>query len=32
MIGRVDKIINELEKDKEVLNGQMDCKTTPPIG
>lgn len=32
MIGRVDKIINELEKDKEVLNGQMDCETTPPIG
>lgn len=32
MIGRIDKIINELEKDKEVLDGQMDSETTPPIG
>ncbi|XP_055025563.2 mitochondrial proton/calcium exchanger protein isoform X2 [Misgurnus anguillicaudatus] len=32
MIGRIDKIMNELEKDKVVLNGQMDSETTPPIG
>jgi len=32
MIGRVDKIITELEKDKVVLDGQMDSGTTPPIG
>ncbi|KAM9477989.1 mitochondrial proton/calcium exchanger protein isoform 2-T2 [Clarias gariepinus] len=32
MIGRMDKIINELEKDKLVLDGQMDGKTTPPVG
>lgn len=32
MIGRMDKIINELEKDKIVLDGQMDSGTTPPIG
>ncbi|KAK7148798.1 hypothetical protein R3I93_012975 [Phoxinus phoxinus] len=32
MIGRVDKIITELEKDKVVLDGQMDSSTTPPIG
>uniref|UniRef100_A0A8C1F396 Mitochondrial proton/calcium exchanger protein n=1 Tax=Cyprinus carpio carpio TaxID=630221 RepID=A0A8C1F396_CYPCA len=32
MIGRMDKIITELEKDKIVLDGQMDSETTPPIG
>ncbi|XP_053535605.1 mitochondrial proton/calcium exchanger protein isoform X3 [Ictalurus punctatus] len=32
MIGRMDKIINELEKDKLVLDGQMDSGTTPPVG
>ncbi|KAF5894832.1 mitochondrial proton/calcium exchanger protein isoform X2, partial [Clarias magur] len=32
MIGRMDKIINELEKDKLVLDGQMEGKTTPPVG
>ncbi|XP_051945745.1 mitochondrial proton/calcium exchanger protein-like isoform X2 [Xyrauchen texanus] len=32
MIGRIDNIINELEKDKSVLDGQMDSRTTPPIG
>ncbi|XP_066534888.1 mitochondrial proton/calcium exchanger protein isoform X2 [Hoplias malabaricus] len=32
MIGRMDKIINELEKDKLVLDGQMDSETTPPVG
>lgn len=32
MIGRMDKIITELEKDKMVLDGQMDSGTTPPIG
>ncbi|XP_047668222.1 mitochondrial proton/calcium exchanger protein isoform X3 [Tachysurus fulvidraco] len=32
MISRMDKIINELEKDKLVLDGQMDSATTPPVG
>lgn len=32
MISRMDKIINELEKDKLVLDGQMDSGTTPPVG
>ncbi|XP_026104726.1 mitochondrial proton/calcium exchanger protein-like isoform X2 [Carassius auratus] len=32
MISRMDKIITELEKDKIVLDGQMDSETTPPIG
>lgn len=32
MIGRMDKIVTELEKDKIVLDGQMDSVTTPPIG
>ncbi|XP_067278119.1 mitochondrial proton/calcium exchanger protein isoform X3 [Pseudorasbora parva] len=32
MISRMDKIVNELEKDKVVLDGQMDGVTTPPIG
>ncbi|XP_049337060.1 mitochondrial proton/calcium exchanger protein isoform X4 [Astyanax mexicanus] len=32
MIGRMDKIINELEKDKLVLDGQMGSATTPPVG
>ncbi|XP_058650945.1 mitochondrial proton/calcium exchanger protein isoform X8 [Onychostoma macrolepis] len=32
MIGRMDKIVTELEKDKMVLDGQMDSGTTPPIG
>ncbi|RXN00773.1 LETM1 and EF-hand domain-containing protein 1, mitochondrial, partial [Acipenser ruthenus] len=32
MIGRIGKIISELETDKKVLDGQMDSKTTPPIG
>lgn len=32
MIGRIDKIINELEKDKEALDGQVDSETTPPAG
>ncbi|KAJ8388274.1 hypothetical protein AAFF_G00135350 [Aldrovandia affinis] len=32
MIGRIDTIITELEKDKQVLDGQMDRGTTPPIG
>ncbi len=32
MIGRMDKIVTELEKDKVVLDGHMDCVTTPPIG
>uniref|UniRef100_A0A8B9RMW8 Mitochondrial proton/calcium exchanger protein n=1 Tax=Astyanax mexicanus TaxID=7994 RepID=A0A8B9RMW8_ASTMX len=32
MIGRMDKIINELEKDKLVLDGQMSSATTPPVG
>lgn len=32
MIGRMDKIINELEKDKLVLDGQMDSGSTPPVG
>uniref|UniRef100_A0A3B4E3A3 Mitochondrial proton/calcium exchanger protein n=1 Tax=Pygocentrus nattereri TaxID=42514 RepID=A0A3B4E3A3_PYGNA len=32
MISRMDKIINELEKDKLVLDGQIDSGTTPPVG
>lgn len=32
MIGRIDKIILELEKDKVILDGQMDSGTSPPIG
>ncbi|KAJ8336207.1 hypothetical protein SKAU_G00395500 [Synaphobranchus kaupii] len=32
MIGRIDNIITELERDKTVLDGQMDSGTTPPIG
>lgn len=32
MIGRIDKIILELEKDKVILDGQMHSGTTPPIG
>ncbi|KAF7710600.1 mitochondrial proton/calcium exchanger protein isoform X2 [Silurus meridionalis] len=31
MISRMDKIINELEKDKLVLDGQVDSGTTPPV-
>lgn len=32
MIGRIDKIITELEKDKVILDGQMDSGSTPPVG
>lgn len=32
MISRMDKIINELEKDKLVLDGQMDSGTMPRVG
>lgn len=32
MIGRIDKIILELEKDKVILDGQMDSGSSPPIG
>ncbi|KAJ8281436.1 hypothetical protein GJAV_G00067670 [Gymnothorax javanicus] len=32
MIGRIDSIISELEREKAVLDGQMDSGTTPPIG
>lgn len=32
MIGRIDKIILELEKDKVILDGQMDSGSTPPVG
>ncbi|KAL0969519.1 hypothetical protein UPYG_G00228320 [Umbra pygmaea] len=32
MIGRIGKIISELEHDKEALDGQMDRPSTPPIG
>ncbi|XP_056151522.1 mitochondrial proton/calcium exchanger protein isoform X2 [Lampris incognitus] len=32
MIHRIDKIIGELEKDKVVLDGQMDSGTSPPVG
>ncbi|TRZ03481.1 hypothetical protein DNTS_008249, partial [Danionella cerebrum] len=32
MIGRMDKIINELEKDKVMLDGQMGTGITPPAG
>lgn len=32
MIGRIDKIIVELEKDKVILDGQLDGGSSPPIG
>lgn len=32
MISRIDKIILELEKDKVVLDGQVDSGAAPPIG
>ncbi|XP_076002739.1 mitochondrial proton/calcium exchanger protein isoform X2 [Genypterus blacodes] len=32
MIGRMDKIILELEKDKVILDGKMDSGTAPPVG
>ncbi|XP_069016888.1 mitochondrial proton/calcium exchanger protein isoform X4 [Embiotoca jacksoni] len=32
MIGRIDKIILELEKDKVILDGQVDSGVTPPVG
>lgn len=32
MIGRIDKIIGELEKDKVTLDGQIDSGTSPPVG
>ncbi|KAM9842752.1 mitochondrial proton/calcium exchanger protein isoform 2-T2 [Aulostomus maculatus] len=32
MIGRIDKIILELEKDKVILDGQIDSGATPPVG
>lgn len=32
MIGRIDKIILELEKDKVILDGQIDSGTSPPVG
>ncbi|XP_041827346.1 mitochondrial proton/calcium exchanger protein isoform X2 [Melanotaenia boesemani] len=32
MIGRIDKIILELEKDKVILDGQVDSGATPPVG
>ncbi|XP_067335279.1 mitochondrial proton/calcium exchanger protein isoform X2 [Channa argus] len=32
MIGRIGKIITELEKDKVILDGQMDSGTSPPVG
>lgn len=32
MIGRMDKIILELEKDKTILDGQIDSGSTPPVG
>ncbi|KAI4803674.1 hypothetical protein KUCAC02_025335 [Chaenocephalus aceratus] len=32
MIGRIGKIIGELEKDKVILDGQMESGTTPPVG
>nr|XP_019963965.1 PREDICTED: LETM1 and EF-hand domain-containing protein 1, mitochondrial isoform X3 [Paralichthys olivaceus] len=32
MIGRIDNIILELEKDKVILDGRMDSGSTPPVG
>uniref|UniRef100_A0A803T649 Mitochondrial proton/calcium exchanger protein n=1 Tax=Anolis carolinensis TaxID=28377 RepID=A0A803T649_ANOCA len=32
MIGQIDKIIQELETDQKVVDGQLDSGTTPPIG
>ncbi|MED6260171.1 letm1 and EF-hand domain-containing protein 1, mitochondrial [Ataeniobius toweri] len=32
MIGRIDKIIVELENDKVILDGQVDSGATPPVG
>ncbi|KAM4542729.1 mitochondrial proton/calcium exchanger protein isoform 2-T2 [Odontesthes bonariensis] len=32
MIGRIDKIILELEKDKVILDGQVDSGSSPPVG
>ncbi|KAK5598774.1 letm1 and EF-hand domain-containing protein 1, mitochondrial [Crenichthys baileyi] len=32
MIGRIDKIIVELENDKVILDGQVDSGVTPPVG
>ncbi|RVE66334.1 hypothetical protein OJAV_G00106490 [Oryzias javanicus] len=32
MIGRIDKIITELENDKVILDGQVDSGATPPVG
>ncbi|XP_047201381.1 mitochondrial proton/calcium exchanger protein isoform X2 [Girardinichthys multiradiatus] len=32
MIGRIDKIIVELENDKIILDGQVDSGATPPVG
>lgn len=32
MIGRIDKIIGELEKDKVMLDGQAENGTTLPVG
>ncbi|XP_048851727.1 mitochondrial proton/calcium exchanger protein isoform X2 [Brienomyrus brachyistius] len=32
MIGRIDSIITELDKDKATLDGQMDSRAAPPLG
>lgn len=32
MIGRMDKIILELEKDKVILDGKTGSGTSPPVG
>lgn len=32
MIGRIDNLITELEKDKVILDGQVDSGATPPVG
>lgn len=32
MIGRIDKIILELEKDKVILDEKVDSGATPPVG
>uniref|UniRef100_A0A8D3A1F5 Mitochondrial proton/calcium exchanger protein n=1 Tax=Scophthalmus maximus TaxID=52904 RepID=A0A8D3A1F5_SCOMX len=32
MIGRIDNLILELEKDKVILDGKMDSGSTPPVG
>lgn len=32
MIGQIDKIINELETDQKVVDGQLDSGASPPIG